>query len=236
MHRYAGRWYKGPKDVYEFIGRHIVMFEEPSLRIYEHARNRAEVAARRGLPDSYWQEFVMDHLLTGPKRVAWDLLLDDSSRSDNERAREFARVSGMSERTFYYYAYELRMRMEEATGDAAEPEPEEAARAGGVANTHSLQFCKEPEDVTYCAGCPAGAVAECLVCERCHSCCRCEPAGEEGADELEEIVMHLEQDPSYESEDHRVEAFEVWAEEWKLHGSRAIYRRLKAKLEQEGKL
>jgi hypothetical protein len=129
MHRHAGRWYQGRRDVFDFMGRHLAECEEPDLRYYEVANEKAEWAAKVGLPDSYWKDWVLSLAFVGPKKIAWQLMNDPSFRNDNERAKEFARLSGKSERTFYRLRDELKGRMDDS---------EEETSAGSCQNVELL--------------------------------------------------------------------------------------------------
>ena len=100
----------------------------PPATVYKEANAKAEWAARVGLPDSYWQDYVLGLAFVGDKKIAWQLMNDPSFGSDHERAREFARLAGRSERTFYRLRDELKCRMDR---------PEDAA-------TGSCQIVKIP--------------------------------------------------------------------------------------------
>jgi hypothetical protein len=55
--------------------------------------------------------------LMNDRKVAWQLMNDDSFASDNQRAKEFHRLTGSSERKFYRLREELKDRMDDR-GDA----------------------------------------------------------------------------------------------------------------------
>jgi hypothetical protein len=109
MHRYAAAWVKD-REVYDFVGEHLALMEQPDLRIYFKAQERKRIGQRTGHVGE-WKDFVRKQLLIGPKLVALQLLMDPSFASDHRRAQEYRRLTGQSERTFYRQATELAQRL-----------------------------------------------------------------------------------------------------------------------------
>jgi len=123
MHEYAGRWFKGRQDVYDFMGKHLAECEEPDLRYYELANQRAEWAREREYPDSYWQDYVIRLGFVGDKKIVWQLMNDKTFPSTGKlgqgaRAKEFVRLAGYAndssgERQYYRLYHELVSRMDD---------------------------------------------------------------------------------------------------------------------------
>lgn len=49
-------------------------------------------------------------MMDDERRVALDLLDDPGLASDNQRAREYRRITGLSERTFYRHRLDIKLR------------------------------------------------------------------------------------------------------------------------------
>jgi hypothetical protein len=61
-----------------------------------------------------WKRYVRGQMMDDYKRIALDLLNDDNFGSDNQRAKEYSRITGLSGRTFYRYKSEIELRQEQA--------------------------------------------------------------------------------------------------------------------------
>jgi hypothetical protein len=99
MHDYAGEWFKD-REVYEFIGDNLEMIDEPDLRLYWKA------AERKRMKDD-WKQYIKSQCMTGEKLLAYQLKKERHWTSDNQRAKEFSRITGKSERAFYRYLERL---------------------------------------------------------------------------------------------------------------------------------
>src|SRR5262249_10641961 len=93
MHTYAGTWF-GDREVYDHIGEHLGHLDNPDLRLYYKA------AERRRIGDD-WRTYVQSRCYRGDDAVAVQLLREPHWPSDHQRAKEFSRLTGKCERTFY---------------------------------------------------------------------------------------------------------------------------------------
>lgn len=108
MHKFAGEFGIDP-EVYQYIGDHLPYFDRFDLRIYHKAREVKATGERKG-DREMWKRYVRGQMMDDEKRIALDLMHDDALGSDNERAKEFARITGMSGRTFYRHRDHIRLK------------------------------------------------------------------------------------------------------------------------------
>lgn len=112
MHKFAAEFAIDP-EVYEFIGENLPYFDQFDLRIYHKARERKATGERVG-DKEMWKRYVRGQMMDDDKRVALELMADASLGSDNQRAKEYARITGMSSRTFYRHKDEIELRRGQA--------------------------------------------------------------------------------------------------------------------------
>jgi hypothetical protein len=117
IHRHAGTFVRDT-EVYEFIGDHLGLLDRLDLRVYFKAEEVKATGRRTGDADG-WKEFVRAQMMEEEKRVALNLIREPGHASDNQRAQEFARITGMSSRAFYRYRDELRARQPELSAGNA---------------------------------------------------------------------------------------------------------------------
>jgi hypothetical protein len=108
MHDYANTFGIDP-EVYEYVGQHIALLDTFNLRVYHNAKEKKKTDEREGTRT--WQSYVQGHMMDQEGRTALSLLLDESFRSDKARSREFARLTGQAERTFYRLRDRIRDRL-----------------------------------------------------------------------------------------------------------------------------
>jgi hypothetical protein len=108
MHRYAGE-FVNDKEVYKFVGTNLPYFECLDLRLYFKAGEIKATGVRTGDVDG-WKQYVRQQMMPVEKRVALNLMLDKTYASDNQRAKEFARLTWAAPRTYYRYRDEIRLR------------------------------------------------------------------------------------------------------------------------------
>lgn len=114
MHAYAGTFFHH-REVYEFIGQRLAYFDELDLRFYYKTIEKKATGERTERPD-LWKEYVLSHMMSPEKRIALDLIKDTSYRTDNQRALEYARLTGQSSRTFFRHRNEILLRRPELAG------------------------------------------------------------------------------------------------------------------------
>lgn len=113
MHRYAGTFDPPPDpEVYSYIGENLGFLDSLDLRLYYKAAEVRTTGQRRGNP-GLWMEFIKAQMMSTEKRVALNLIRDESYASDNQRGKEFARVTGQSSRHFFRLRDELILRQPE---------------------------------------------------------------------------------------------------------------------------
>lgn len=112
MHRFAAGFGTDP-EVYGFIGDHLPYFDRFDLRIYHKAREVKATGERTG-DKEMWRRYVRGQMMDGEKRIALGLVNDASFGSDNQRAREYSRITGLSGRTFYRHKCEIELRQGQA--------------------------------------------------------------------------------------------------------------------------
>jgi len=61
-----------------------------------------------------WKQYVRQQMMPVEKRIALNLMLDKTYGSDNQRAKEFARLTWAAPRTFYRYRDEIKLRQGQA--------------------------------------------------------------------------------------------------------------------------
>lgn len=108
MHKYA-RSFVEDEEVYGFIGEHLKLFDRFDLRAYYKAQEMKSTGLRIGDSDG-WRRYVRSQMMSAEKRTAYDLILDETYGSDNQRAKEFHRITGMSSRKFYRLRDEIILR------------------------------------------------------------------------------------------------------------------------------
>ena len=108
MHRYA-KEFVDDLEVYEFVGANLPFFECLDLRLYFKAGEVKATGVRTGDADG-WKGYVRQQMMPVEKRVALNLMHDATLASDNQRAKEFARLTSAAPRTFYRYRDEITLR------------------------------------------------------------------------------------------------------------------------------
>jgi hypothetical protein len=108
MHAYA-KSFGGDEEIYDFVGSHLHLFDSLDLRLYFKAAEVKTTGERTGEPD-LWKRYVQRSMMCVEKRAALDLLNDSTYASDNQRSKEFERITGMSGRQFYRYRAEIELR------------------------------------------------------------------------------------------------------------------------------
>lgn len=108
MHAFAGTFAED-EDVYSFIGEHLHLLDRFDLRMYFKAREIKATSLRTGDGEA-WKGYVRGQMMSVEKRAAFDLMRDGGYHSDNQRAREFRRITGMSERAFYRFRDDILLR------------------------------------------------------------------------------------------------------------------------------
>jgi hypothetical protein len=112
LHQFAGGFCKDV-EVYKFIGEHLDFFDRLDLRLYFKACQFKATGLRKG-DAGVWKRFVLSQMMDDERRFALELLKDASFASDNQRAREYSRITGQSDRTFYRHRTDIRLRRGEA--------------------------------------------------------------------------------------------------------------------------
>jgi hypothetical protein len=112
MHKYAKEFFHD-EDIYNFIGQNLSFFEKLDLRLYFKAQEIKATGLRTGNPLA-WKWYIKKQMMPAEKRVALDLMGDKNYASDNKRADEFSRITGMSGRAFYRYRDEIVLRQGKA--------------------------------------------------------------------------------------------------------------------------
>lgn len=108
MHRYAKEFFHD-QEIYDFIEKNLPFFETLDLRLYFKAEEIKATGLRTGVK-GVWQWYIERQMMSAVKRVALDLLHDKTYVSDNQRAKEFKRITGRTERTYYRYKDEIELR------------------------------------------------------------------------------------------------------------------------------
>lgn len=111
IHRFAGEFFTD-LEVYKYIGDNLACFDRLDLRLYFKAREVKATGERKG-DKEMWRRFVRGQMMDEDKRVALDLMNDGTFASDNQRAKEFSRITGLSERTFSRHRDDIRLRTEQ---------------------------------------------------------------------------------------------------------------------------
>ena len=79
------------------------------MRLYFKAGEVKATGVRTGDLEG-WKRHVRQQMMPVGKRVALNLMHDASLASDNQRAREYRRITGLSERTFYRHRLDIKLR------------------------------------------------------------------------------------------------------------------------------
>lgn len=94
LHAEAGKWFRDPK-IYDFIGRHLHSIVHPSLRHYAKAQ---ELKAA----EHDWRDYLLATWgLEEKERLVFALSADRKFRTENDRAREFERLTGCCRATYF---------------------------------------------------------------------------------------------------------------------------------------
>jgi len=109
VHRNVGSWWpqnKGGKnpfdrEVFEFIGDHLHLIAEPSMRNY-----LVGAQARRGNLD--WRAILFETFGLTEQHLVVHRIMNDPRLNGEERVREFERATGMSRATFFRIQGELK--------------------------------------------------------------------------------------------------------------------------------
>jgi hypothetical protein len=96
VHEQVGTWFDPEhKDIYEFMGTHLSMFTEPSMRSYVKAAKLKELKRD-------WRQWLLDLCTENkPLAIVGALLNDNSLTSARERKRLFAERGGGCRSTYY---------------------------------------------------------------------------------------------------------------------------------------
>jgi len=109
VHRNVGSWWPGLKgvknafdrDVYEFIGEHMHLIAEPSMRNY-----LVGAQARRARLD--WRAILFETFGLSDQHTVVHRIMNDPKLNGDDRIREFERATGMSRATFFRLQGELK--------------------------------------------------------------------------------------------------------------------------------
>jgi hypothetical protein len=109
VHRNVGSWWPSLKDgknafsreVYEFIGAHLHLIAEPSMRNYIVGAQ----AQRAGLD---WESILFETFGLGRHHAVVYKIINDAALHGEARVVEFQRVTGMSRATFFRVQGELK--------------------------------------------------------------------------------------------------------------------------------
>jgi hypothetical protein len=95
VHREVGTWGTIDKEVYEFIGQHLDLIHEPSMRLYVNA----EKMKKAGLD---WRKAFLSSIELKPEQqLVARLLSDERYGSEDARVAEFKRETGLSRATYF---------------------------------------------------------------------------------------------------------------------------------------
>jgi hypothetical protein len=124
VHRQAGAWFTDA-EIYHWIGQHLHLIAEPSLRHYV----RAAELKRAGLD---WLQGLALPTLTPTTLLVARLQADPRYATEEARAQAFVALGGGCRATYFNHARRLRGRPSAATAEPREPEdpdtsPERAA-------------------------------------------------------------------------------------------------------------
>ncbi|MGL4514845.1 MAG: hypothetical protein ACRCT8_17290 [Lacipirellulaceae bacterium] len=103
VHRHVGEWFEA-EEVYAWIGRHLSLIAEPSMRHYVRA---AELNAA-GID---WVGVIGAKFLPAKTLLVARLRDDERFASEAERVAEFSRPRGGSRATYVKYARRLEGRV-----------------------------------------------------------------------------------------------------------------------------
>jgi hypothetical protein len=116
LHRYAGEWFKGEQEIYNFIGEHLNDIPQHSIRSYVIAADHM----RHGLD---WKAALVESWSTDPARgnATEELvqrLLDDSSfKTDEDRIKVFKdHADGGCRRTWFNVKKKLAVNARKKSG------------------------------------------------------------------------------------------------------------------------
>jgi hypothetical protein len=108
IHTYA-KAFCSDAEVYDYVGEHIELFDNLDLRIFWKAAE-VKVTGKRTGDKNAWREYIDRQMMGVEKRIVAGLLKDGKLRSNLAKAKEFERITGMSQATFYRYVAELKSK------------------------------------------------------------------------------------------------------------------------------
>ena len=100
VHTQVANWAPDP-EVFEFIGRHLHMIAEPSMRHYVEAAD----LKKAGLD---WEQVLLETWDINPEMRVLFRLLEDPRLNQTERVAMFKQETGASRRTFFYLLAKIR--------------------------------------------------------------------------------------------------------------------------------
>jgi len=100
VHTQVANWAPDP-EVFEFIGRHLHMIAEPSMRHYVEAAD----LKKAGLD---WEQVLLETWDINPEMRVLFRLLEDPRLNQTERVAMFMQETGASRRTFFYLLAKIR--------------------------------------------------------------------------------------------------------------------------------
>lgn len=120
VYRQVATWFK-ETDVYDFVGQHLQLFPEPSMRWYVKA---AELKAL----GRDWQSYLLGICTRNPKlALAMQVLADTTLTSSDARVRRFAEAGGGSRDTYFRYQRLVRQTLGAGAADEVESTAEASA-------------------------------------------------------------------------------------------------------------
>lgn len=100
VHRQTATWFKDDDEVFGFIGQHLHLISEPSMRHYVLASEQK----RAGLD---WRGGLLKRWLSGSTLDVARLLADGRYKTEEERVEAFQRLTGHARSTYFYQKKKL---------------------------------------------------------------------------------------------------------------------------------
>jgi hypothetical protein len=123
IHERVGKWFRGGKDIYDFVGEHLHLFPSCSMRVY----TQAQELKKAGID---WRRKILERYLDPTVALVARLKSDARFKSEEERVKAFIEAGGGSRATYFNHAKRLR---EGVDGDGGED-----GRAIGEGNAGDL--------------------------------------------------------------------------------------------------
>ncbi len=95
VHREVGKWENLDMEVYEYIGKHLDLIHEPSMRLYVNAMKMKQA----GLD---WKKAFLSSIELKPEQqIVARLLSDETFKCEDARVAAFKRETGLSRATYF---------------------------------------------------------------------------------------------------------------------------------------